>query len=379
MSKRTENRMDWNKSHETMTEEHKSEEHLNDIFYEMEDAREDTLQRISRIVFPLKQSYPGDLIKRQREKIRAILQRQEVRIHAKLNEAPFGKFIDKCSFTLGVLWSWATMMVLSAFPALMAEWYAFCIALLLPLRFFLYRRKRWHYFLFDFCYWTQALLLLYLFAFPAYESLFRLLFTFANGPLAWAIPLWRNSLVFHNPDKLTSVIIHTFPMLVSFSLRWFPSTRLSARCDLLPDEIVFCHEDTILAQFFFRPIAVYSIWQLFYFLKTELSTFRVSSEIPIAKDSEVMTSFKWLSGSSGLVGQLLQSYSPQYRVYGFMGLQFVYTCLTFLPIPLLFFNFHLHLAFICFIITVSLWNGANFYVEVFTSSYRFRKEAEKSD
>ena len=45
-------------------------------------------------------------------------------------------------------------------------------------------------------------------------------FVLANGPLAWAIVVWRNSFVFHSVDKFTSVVIHALPPLVMYCERW---------------------------------------------------------------------------------------------------------------------------------------------------------------
>lgn len=34
--------------------------------------------------------------------------------------------------------------------------------------------------------------------------------------------LWRNSLVFHSLDKITSLFIHLLPGLITFLWRWYP-------------------------------------------------------------------------------------------------------------------------------------------------------------
>ncbi|KAJ6732583.1 hypothetical protein OIU79_003634 [Salix purpurea] len=50
-------------------------------------------------------------------------------------------------------------------------------------------------------------------------------FSFAEGPLAWALIVWRCSLVFSSADKLVSVLIHLLPGLVFFTIRWWnPAT-----------------------------------------------------------------------------------------------------------------------------------------------------------
>jgi len=42
------------------------------------------------------------------------------------------------------------------------------------------------------------------------------MFGIANGPLAWATYIFRNSLVFHDVDKMTSVYIHVLPLFLTY-------------------------------------------------------------------------------------------------------------------------------------------------------------------
>jgi hypothetical protein len=84
----------------------------------------------------------------------------------------------------------------------------------------------------DFCYYTNFLCLVAL-VYPS-TALRQLVFLYAMGPLAWAIAAWRNSLVFHSIDKITSVFIHAFPGLLAFSWRWSlkdAETGRSSLCD----------------------------------------------------------------------------------------------------------------------------------------------------
>ena len=67
------------------------------------------------------------------------------------------------------------------------------------------------------------MLLVYLWLIPPgmiAGNIFVILFCFANGPLLWAVALWRNSLVFHSVDKMTSMFIHISPALTVTTLRW---------------------------------------------------------------------------------------------------------------------------------------------------------------
>lgn len=98
--------------------------------------------------------------------------------------------------------------------------YAICIVPLLIIRYFLYKSRKWQYFLVDYCYSVNALYVVHYFFFRDSAALAQVLFAAANGPLAAAIVAWCNSLVFHSLDKTTSLIIHMFPALVSYCYRW---------------------------------------------------------------------------------------------------------------------------------------------------------------
>lgn len=51
---------------------------------------------------------------------------------------------------------------------------------------------------YDLCYFVNVLTLIYLWIFPSSKILFTVCYTLSHGPLALAIVLWRNSLVFHS-------------------------------------------------------------------------------------------------------------------------------------------------------------------------------------
>ena len=95
--------------------------------------------------------------------------------------------------------------------------------LLISYRYWGYRKDKLQYFIFDFCYFTHLLLLVYLWLMPKGSLagyLFIVLFYFSNGPLLWAIAFWRNSLVFHVVDKMTSLFVHVSPALTVVTLKW---------------------------------------------------------------------------------------------------------------------------------------------------------------
>ena len=45
-------------------------------------------------------------------------------------------------------------------------------------------------------------------------------FSMAAGPLGWAVHIFKNSLVFHDPDNTASVFIHLSPFVLFWCMRW---------------------------------------------------------------------------------------------------------------------------------------------------------------
>ena len=105
-------------------------------------------------------------------------------------------------------------------PQHFGAWYTAWAIPLLIWRYISYTRNKWGYFLIDYCYMVNALSLLHLWVFKDSPVVFELAFMSANGPLAWAILAWRNSLVFHDIDKITSLFIHAMPPVLMYCQRW---------------------------------------------------------------------------------------------------------------------------------------------------------------
>ena len=97
--------------------------------------------------------------------------------------------------------------------------YTLQTAYLLPVRAYSYKKRAWHYFLFDLCYYCTILNLVYLWITPANPAMWVACYCLSHGSLASAVITWRNSLVFHDFDKVTSLFIHVYPPLVFTVIR----------------------------------------------------------------------------------------------------------------------------------------------------------------
>ena len=140
-----------------------------------------------------------------------------------MNTAPFQRRIDKFAYVLGTTITIAFSYTLGRYPhTLIWPLVALILIGLIGQRYinYLFYETIYVMYIFDFCYLGNWVLLAYVLFFPGSPWLLSAVFVQANGALAFAIGAFRNSLVYHKIDMLTSLAIHSVPMIISFHLRW---------------------------------------------------------------------------------------------------------------------------------------------------------------
>ena len=115
---------------------------------------------------------------------------------------------DRIAFTLGVMNMALTTWLVGAAPQYFYLWHTPKAVLLIGLRWYTFRKEGKHYLLYDFCYWANLLCLLYVWGWPGSATMFQVLFLVCNGPLAWSVLAFSQSLVFHSHAHTTSVFVH---------------------------------------------------------------------------------------------------------------------------------------------------------------------------
>jgi hypothetical protein len=280
----------------------------------------------------------------------------------KMKDTPMVKLKDKIAFVVGIFLVMATEAVLLTRPEWMPKFYMIVLLPLLVTRFFMYHKQKFHYFMLDFCYFCQLVTFTSLFLFPENLTLFKIMFALNNGPLAIAVIAWKNSLVFHDIDKITSLYIHIAPPLVTFCARWYPATKsLFADPYMAP---AMTWKETYIA-----PVIFYMFWQICYILKTE-----VIDRKKLSADSDIMTSSRWLSRAKphGIYLWLKKKGINLPIFVMLAGVQFFYTHLTLFPIPIFWNHFWIHAAYLMIVFISAAWTGATYYFEVFSEIYSAR-------
>jgi len=240
---------------------------------------------------------------------------------------------------------------------------------LLPLRFYQYKKRAWHYFLFDLCYYVTILNFIFIWFFPSSPALFVACYCLSHGSLASAVITWRNSLVFHDQDKVTSLYVHIYaPYTFTVIRHFYPNAE--ARFPALAQLPHLQPARALLLSG-----GIYVIWQLLYW-KFILIDRRTKIE-----SGERTTSFSFLiNDKRGVIGRTLSSVPARYREAFFMFGQLVYAVLTELPAVYVLYDSSLWSGiFLITIFAVSVWNGGGFYIEVFGRKFERELEALRKE
>ncbi|KAI8835626.1 hypothetical protein BJ741DRAFT_607450 [Chytriomyces cf. hyalinus JEL632] len=273
--------------------------------------------------------------------------------------------MEKVIFLLGVSFMLLVQHLLVSAPQHLIVLYCWSLLPLMFIRYVEFHRVKWHYFLLDFCYYVNAFLFYYLSRDSSNSTLFNIVFVWSNGPLMWAIVMWRTSLVFHSLSHITSAYIHLLPALVTYVIRWYPNNEQAAS--------LCVWKDCALAwgDVFYWPLCLYLVWQVLYLMKTEWI------DAPkLQSDPELSTSFRFLSKSyAGTpLGKIVYIFGDRFAIVMFVLMQFIYTGIVFVPTYWLYQNQYAHATFIIFITGTSIYNGAGYYIFKMSKSPDYFKD-----
>lgn len=286
---------------------------------------------------------------------------------------------EKISFICGVMNIFICGYLIGAYPEYFHVWYTAQLIYFMPIRIFTYHRRGYHYFLADLCYFVNMLLMLSIWVFPKSKRLFTAAYCLAFGNNAVAIIMWRNSLVFHSFDKVTSLFIHIMPCATLHCIvHLLPNEYLKDRFPAIwtiktsPSGSPTAYANT-LSMLAWSTIP-YAVWQLsYYFFITVRRRDKIAAGRP--------TSFTWLrrSYSKTWIGKFVLSLPDTLQEPAFMMIQYCYAVLTMLPCPLWFMSRYASSAFLIIVFAWSIYNGSTYYIDVFGKRFQHELEAMKAE
>lgn len=267
------------------------------------------------------------------------------------------KVYNQLLFTFSVFWVALTAYLTGAFPEYAKEVFTIKAIILLLLRAYVYFSTESKYFMWEFCYFANFLILAYLHFFSESILLFKIVYACSLGPLSLAVVAWRNSLVFHSLDKMTSVFIHLGPPLLMYELRWLQNTP-------------FVHTNEFNQINWYEslayPMCFYLFWQTYYFIRIEYLTAET------IEANNMLTAFRYWTSEKQKNTQfykIIHMFGDQWAQPMYMLFQFTITTLAFIPVKFIYSNQWLHFVYYMVLFGACVWNGAGYYFEVFAKRY----------
>ncbi|KAJ5692593.1 membrane protein [Penicillium macrosclerotiorum] len=310
----------------------------------------------------------------QLEKYRRRMKDGVERLGKQWNKTATVTLREKVSFIAGVLNIFISGYLIGAFPEYFYIWYTAQLAYFMPIRYFTYHAKGYHYFLADLCYFVNLLNMLTIWVFPGSKRLFISTFCLTFGNNAAAIAMWRNSLVFHSMDKVVSLFIHIMPPVTLHCIvHLTPVEMLKERFPAVY-AIKFSQpgdpEHYSLGAMIIWATIPYLVWQLMYHFMISV---RRADKIAAGRP----TSFTWLrkSYSKAWIGKFVLSLPETLQEPAFMLIQYVFALSTMIPSPIWFWSRWASGIYLSALFVWSIHNGATYYIDVFGK--RFQKELEQ--
>ncbi|KAL1687931.1 hypothetical protein GGG16DRAFT_127571 [Schizophyllum commune] len=297
------------------------------------------------------------------------IQQRMTRLSASWHSTKVVRTREKVSFFVGVMTVLFSALMFGMAPQYVPLAYTIGSAYLIPLRWYKYKQRAWHYFLFDLCYYVTILNFIFLWLAPWSPALFVACYCLSHGSLGSAVITWRNSLVFHDQDKVTSLFIHIYgPFTFTVIRHFYPGAE-----ERYPALKELPHLHPIKA--ILLSGGIYLIWQVLYW-KLVLIDRREKIE-----SGQRTTSFSYfLNDRRSAIGRALANVPQAYRELAFMGGQLLYTIITILPaIWPLYDSPRWSGAFLIMIFAVSVWNGGGYYIEVFGRKFERELEALRKE
>ena len=269
------------------------------------------------------------------------------------------QYKDKVVYTASCINMMLTAFIAGSWPQYFYLWHTPKAILYVFHRWWTFRQEKQHYLLYDFCYWANGLSLVYCWLFPDSELLFQLLFMTANGPLAWSVLAFTQSLIFHSAPHMTSVFIHTSPMLLSYCIRW-TRTEKFAVCKEFPECASTSGFDLVwnaLSRFYLEWVVLYYIW-----------VYIVMDHRIKARGYKTLFDRIISRGPTRHIAKISRSEIVQKTIY--MLTHCLFATATMVLATFYFRSQVAHFVFIVGILAASAWNASGFYFTVFLQQYQ---------
>jgi len=243
-----------------------------------------------------------------------------------------------------------------------AKYYAFyngiLVSVIMTHRLYEFYTKRWHFYLFDFCYLVNTIVNVYIIFFPKSEIWFFASFALAIGPILNAVNYFRNSFVFHSTEKTTSLLIHCSPPLAMFLIHWHDESKYFV------SSTIGIHEFGLefLLKWFGSTLAFYGVWSVAYYILI----FKLFKNHILKNKYETLYSLfltdprtaKHFKGTGENWIELIYMWRHFFGTFQVIAIAMVF-----------YYSYWLALVWVIFNLSVGIYNGGTYLIEYHSARY----------
>lgn len=280
--------------------------------------------------------------------------------------------VDQRWFMMGVSNVMASSYILGAWPTGYFLFYTPKVVSLIALRLATFYQKKQHFLLWDFCYWANFLCLYYCWVQPGNPWLFRIVFICANGPLAWSVLAFSHAMIFHSSAHVTSVVVHTSPVMLTYGLRWYaspvvadPLIRQFMVCD--GGSAAGCSSVPFLTLVFDALSGFYLWWLVIYYLFIFIALGRYIEERGYQTLWDRILVMKPVGP---VLKRMLQKFPKVLVQLVYLLIHLLFSTATMCVAALLWYNQIAHFCFVGAIVFSTVKNASVFYFEIFEQHYQ---------
>ncbi|RUS89464.1 hypothetical protein EGW08_002761 [Elysia chlorotica] len=238
---------------------------------------------------------------------------------------------------------------------------------LLFFRLIMYWKMKYQYFMLDFCYFANIYCFIYLCLAPSREDMFAVVYSIASGPLIWALLIFRNSLVLHSLDKVTSLYIHLMPCLLTFVIRWYPEEASSKWHKPFPK----CEFQYDFVWLVLVPLFFHVLHQVIYFFLVN---------VILKPSSDYLNLFRYVLRKEGSIQfRLCNLFGPRYRFLLYFAWSLLMVLGMLILVPIWYNHFIANCVMLVSFCAIAAFNGATYYVDVFSFEGSDKGKPSKSD
>ena len=266
---------------------------------------------------------------------------------------------DRIKFFLNVL----SLIITAALVTKDAKYYAFynviLISILLTHRAYEFYTKGWHFYLLDFCYFVNTIIIIHVLFFPKSEIMFFASFVLSIGPVLTAVPVYSCALSFHSTMKTTTLLIHSSPPLAMFLIHWHDKSKyfFSAATAGVQE-----FGPSLLMKWYGSVFLMTGVWVVFYYV----AIFKVFRGYTTRNKLETLYDYML---SDPKTSDEIRSKEEKWRPFMFMWIYIRFVLIFITLSGIFYYSYWIGLVWVIINHLIGVYNGATYYINFHSERY----------